>query len=85
VGKFTPTPTRSGSCPRDTPENSWILVITNMDQDKKQITINGVKSRIEGLISSFYLNLNTDYTIEIGNKTYEYNLTECKIVYLKVK
>jgi hypothetical protein len=80
LGKFTPTPTRSGSCPRDTPEDSWILVITNINQDKKEMTINGVKYKIEDTFSSFYLDLDTDYTIEIGNKSYEYNLLQCKIV-----
>jgi len=84
-GRFTPTPTKPGSCPRDTPDDSWILVITNVGQSKKDITINGVKYKVEDLVSFFYLNLNTDYTIEIGNKTYEYYVTECKIVYLKVR
>jgi hypothetical protein len=84
-GRFTPTPTRAGSCPRDTPENSWILVVTNINPGKKEITVNGVKYNVDDFINSFYLTLNTDYTIEVGNKTYEYYVTECKIVYLKVR
>ena len=84
-GKFTPTPTKSGSCPKDTPDKSWILVITNVNQTNKEITINGVKYKVNDAFTSFYLTLDIDYTIELGNKTYEYNITECKIVYLKVK
>jgi hypothetical protein len=85
--KFTPTPTTPGSCPKDTPPNTWILVVTNtnVNQAKTEILINGVKTPIEGMISSFYLSLNTEYTIQAGNKTYEYFFTACKIVYLKVK
>ena len=82
---FTPTPTRAGNCPRDTPKNTWILVVTNISQGKPEITINGVKSKLEGFITTYYLSLNVDYTVEIGNKTYDYNFAECKIVYLKAK
>jgi hypothetical protein len=85
VTRFTATPTAVGSCPRDTPKDSWILVVTNPSLDKTDIFINGVKTRIEGLVSYFYLNLNANYTIQIGNKTHEYNVPACKIVYLKVK
>lgn len=84
-GKFTPTPTKAGSCPKDTPENTWILVITNMSQEKREITINGVVTRIQDFVTSFYLSLNTEYTIQVGNKTHEYYVPFCKIVYLKIK
>lgn len=84
-GKFTATPTVSGSCPRDTPANTWILVITNVTGGKKDILINGVKTRIEGYITSFYLSLNTEYTVKVGEKTHEYFVTACKVVYLKIK
>lgn len=84
-GKFTATPTVSGSCPRDTPKNTWILVITNISGGKKDIFINGVKTRIDGYIVSFYLSLNTEYTIKVGEKTYEYLVPACKVVYLKIK
>jgi hypothetical protein len=83
--KFTPTPTKSGSCPTGTPEDTWILVVTNVNLAKTEISINGVRTKIQDLNTAFYLSLNTDYTIVAGNKTYEYNFSECKIVYIKVK
>jgi hypothetical protein len=85
--KFTPTPTAAGSCPKDTPANTWILVVTKTDpnQSKSEIIINGVTTTIDQLNTVFYLSLNTEYTIQAGNKTHEYFVPVCKIVYLKVK
>jgi hypothetical protein len=85
VGKFTPTPTAVGSCPKDTPKDTWILVVTNVSTGKNEIIINGVKNPIDGNFASFYLSLNVDYTIQAGNKTYDYNFPVCKIIYIKVK
>jgi hypothetical protein len=85
ASRFTPTPTTPGSCPKGTPKDTWVLVVTNVGQGKPEIVINGVKTRLTDLISTFYLSLNVDYTIQLGSRTYEYNFAVCKIVYLKTK
>jgi hypothetical protein len=85
AAKFTATPTTPGSCPKDTPANTWILVVTNVNLAKTKIEINGVTHSITEPNTAFYLTLNTDYSVQIGNKTYEYNFPFCKVVYVKVK
>lgn len=85
AAKFTATPTTPGSCPKDTPADTWILVVTNVNLAKTEIEINGVTHSITDPNTAFYLSLNTDYTVQAGNKSYDYNFPFCKVVYVKVK
>lgn len=82
---YTPTPTAYGSCPPEVGKSNWVLVVTSSSPQKGRIFINGVQKTIVQGPNVFYLPLNTDITVKIGNRTYEYYVSVCKIVYLKAK
>jgi hypothetical protein len=82
--RYTLTPTAPGSCPRTVPSGSWALVVTAVGNNVK-IEINGVVYELKELNTVFYLNLNTNYVVKTSNRTYEYFLTACKVIYIKAK
>jgi hypothetical protein len=86
---FTPTPTAYGSCGPNIPPGKWALVITkqgNPNQFNKvmEVRINGVVYKATQMITAFYLDFKTNYTVQIGEKTFQYYYETCKIVYKKV-
>jgi hypothetical protein len=84
--KFTPTPTREGSCPSYVPEDQWLLVVTKTDQNRNsEIQINGTTYELRDLNTPFYLLLDVDYSVNAGNKSYSYNMPTCRVVYIRVK
>jgi len=83
--KYTLTPTIAGTCPRTVPSGTWVLVITKTSEGKGNITINGVQHKVNVGANAFYLQLETYYVVKIGGKSYEFRVSPCKIVYLKMK
>jgi len=83
--KYTLTPTAPGSCPRDVPSGTWVVVLTKSSEGRDSIKINGVDHKVDMGVNVFYLQLDTSYVINIKGKTYEFIVPTCKIVYLKMK
>jgi hypothetical protein len=83
--KYTATPTVAGTCPRTVPSGTWVLMVTKSGQGKGSIEINGSENKVTQGVNVFYLQLETYYTVKVGGKTYEFRVSPCKVVYLKMK
>lgn len=88
TARFTPTPTALGACPNNIPAGQWILVITRVTtpgnrQANATVKINGVTYKLTDVNTVFYLYQNTHYDVEIGNKSFEFYESTCKIIYKK--
>jgi hypothetical protein len=81
----TPTNTPYAACYPGVPEDHWVLQITLVGTDPVIIKIDGVKYELTDIVSVFYLTIGDVHTVKIGNKVKEYQMKECKVVYIKAK
>lgn len=84
----TITPTRAGSCPAYVPEGQFLLVVTATQSPqgrKTRIEINNQTYELKDLNTPFYLPMNQKVVVRTTGQTYEYFISECKVVYVRAK
>ena len=85
ASRYTPTPTQQGACPAYVPSGNFVLIVFYSGSAKKaSIQINGSNVQLNQGNNVFYLPLNQNHVVVIGEKTREYYLEVCKIINLKL-